>query len=349
MAHMTLPEMVEPATAILDVIKIIDARRTQIALVHREGHLVGTVTDGDVRRGILAGIPFDAPVSKVMNTSPVTAPAKTTNDEAIEIMKKHSIHQLPLVDETGKIVDLKFLDDIWRRPGEENWVVLMAGGLGQRLRPLTEECPKPMLRVGGRPILETILTGFLEHGFRHILISVNYKADSIKEYFGDGREWDAEISYIDESERGGTAGALALLPDRPRKPFFVMNGDVLTKVNFRQLMQFHTEHAALATMGVREYRLKIPYGVVTMNDLVVGAIDEKPEQKFFVNAGIYVLDPGALDHLDGDRVIDMPQLFQRMMARGHAPAAFPLREYWIDIGRMDDVEQAESDFVGNFR
>jgi NDP-sugar pyrophosphorylase family protein len=228
-------------------------------------------------------------------------------------------------------------------------VVIMAGGLGTRLTPITDEKSKPMVHVGPRPILETILDNCREHGFKNFYLSVNYKADMVKDYFGDGSRWDVSIRYLEESQRLGTAGPLSLLPKRPVKPFLVMNGDLLTKINLRQLLDFHAEHTAKATICVREYDFQVPYGVVRIKDHYVLSVDEKPVHRFFVNAGIYALDPDTLDLIPSDTLFDMTSLFQRLIEKSYQTAAFPIREYWLDIGRLNDLERAQVDYDGLFK
>jgi NDP-sugar pyrophosphorylase family protein len=222
----------------------------------------------------------------------------------------------------------------------------MAGGLGERLRPLTDSCPKPMLHVGGKPILENILESFIDQGFCNFFISVNYMAEAIIDYFGDGSCWGVSINYLREDKRLGTAGALSLLPSTPEEPFFVMNGDLLTKIRFDSMLQFHKEHKAAATMAVREYDFQVPYGVVKMNGAQIQSIDEKPIHKFFVSAGIYLLAPEVMAHVPNGQHLDMPNLFEQTSSAGGVATAFPLREYWIDIGRLEEFEKAQNEWVG---
>jgi len=335
-------------TSILETLKIIDTHGVPIGLVHNDGKLVGTVTDGDIRRGILAGISLGEPVKKVMNTTPVTAPSDINDPDAISIMKRHAIHHLPLTDQTGELVGLKVLRDLEPTVGNDRAVVLMAGGLGKRLRPLTEEIPKPLIEVGGRPILETIIRRFVVQGFTRFYISLNYKAEMIRQHFSDGSHLGARISYVQEREAMGTAGALSLLSERPEKALIVMNGDLLTKVRFDHLIKFHDEGSVAATMCVREYRVSVPFGVVRTDKQFLLGIDEKPDHKFFVNAGIYVIDPEVLDMVPAKKKLDMPDLFQTMIDNGQKPSAFPLREYWIDVGHVDDLNQAQREFAGLF-
>ena len=335
-------------TSILETLKIIDTYGVPIGLVHNDGQLVGTVTDGDIRRGILAGIGLNEPVEQVMNTAPVTAPSDISDSDAISLMKLNIIHHLPLINKTGDLVGLKVLRDLEPAAITDHVVLLMAGGLGTRLRPLTEEIPKPLIEVGGRPILETIIRRFVVQGFTSFYISLNYKAEMIRHHFSDGSHLGARISYVQEREAMGTAGALSLLPERPEKPLIVMNGDLLTKVNFGHLIEFHDESPAAATMCVREYRVSVPFGVVRTDKQFLLGIDEKPDHKFFVNAGIYVIDPEVVAMVPKRKKLDMPDLFQTMVENGQTPSVFPLREYWIDVGHVDDLNQAQREFAGSF-
>lgn len=336
--------VVSPETALADAIAKVDASGLQVALILApDNTLLGILTDGNTRRAILAGKSLMVPVSEVMNPQPTAVAASTPRAEMLALMRRTTIHHLPLIDDAGRVVGLATLDELIGAAEYPNWVVLMAGGLGTRLKPLTENCPKPMLHVGGKPILETILNGFIEQGFRQFFFSVNFQAETIKAHFGDGDRWGAKFNYLHESKRLGTAGALSLLPDVADQPIVVMNGDLLTRVSYTDILCFHAEHGAAATMAVREYDFQVPYGVVRVNDTAITAIEEKPVHKFFVNAGIYVLSPEALAHIPPDTFYDMPTLFQRLIERGLTTAAFPLREYWLDIGHMNDFEQAQVD------
>lgn len=337
--------MVRPEAAVLDAVKAIDAGGVQIVLVvDADRRLLGTVTDGDVRRGLLAGIGLDQSVELVMNSKPRTLREGQSRETAIELMRRVSIHQLPVVDPQGRVIGLEWFYDLISPQDENVWVVLMAGGLGTRLRPLTENIPKPMLPVGGRPLLETIVRNFAAQGFRQIFLSVNYKSEIIRAHFEDGLKFGVSIEYIDEEKRMGTAGALSLLPRRPTGPVIVMNGDLLTSVNFRQLVEFHRQQGARATMCVREYSFQVPYGVVQTEGSRLTAVIEKPVHNFFVNAGVYVVDPSALVLLPQGEAFDMPQLFDAVTDSGSTAGAFPIHEYWLDIGRLDDLERAKADF-----
>lgn len=342
--------LIQPSTPILTAVQIIDASALQIALVvNQENRLLGTVTDGDIRRGILKGISLEAPVERVMNSHPTVARLHERREIVLAIMKLKRLHHIPVVDDDGRVVNVETLQDLVCPDTRDNFVVLMAGGLGSRLRPLTNDCPKPLLKIGGKPVLETILDNFLEYGFRKFFLAVNYKADMIKNFFGDGSRWGAEIQYIHEDKQMGTAGALSLLPEKPKKPLLVMNGDLLTKVNFQQLMDFHLDHQAQATMCVREFNLQVPYGVVCMEKHQLTDIEEKPVKRFLVNAGIYVLEPQALDFIPQDTFYDMPTLFKSIIQGGGEATVFPIREYWMDIGQKDDFDRANGDYEEVFK
>jgi dTDP-glucose pyrophosphorylase len=330
-----------PSATLADVLTRIDASGYQIALVvDRDDRLLGVVTDGDVRRAILRGAPLGSPVTAVMNSSPVSALHGTSRRQQLAAMRRQVVHQLPIVNGAKAVVGLVLIDDLIGATEKPNWAVLMAGGLGSRLRPLTESVPKPMLVVRGKPILETILENLVNEGFRKFFVSVNYRADMITRHFGDGSSWGIEISYLREEERLGTAGALALLPRQPQHPIVVMNGDLLTRASVSSLLEFHEANKSAATMAVREYELQVPYGVVHTAGERITALEEKPVHKFCINAGIYALSPEALAHVPRDAAFDMPALFERLNALGAPTLAFPLREFWLDIGRVEDYVQA---------
>lgn len=341
--------LVTPATPAMEALRIIDAAHLQIALVvDGEGRLLGTVTDGDVRRAILAGKALSTPVAEIMFTGPTTVPPEADRDTVLAIMQAKVLRQLPVVDECGRVVGLATMMDLVAKKELDNPVVLMAGGRGQRLRPLTDNCPKPLLRIGAKPILEIILENFVAQGFRNFYISINYLAEKVVEHFGDGARFGAKISYLREDEPLGTAGALTLLPDMGELPFVVMNGDLLTKMDFSRLLDFHAERGGLATMCVRPFTSQIPYGVVKMEDGRLLGVEEKPTRTVHVNAGIYALSPRALSRIPTGQPFDMPMLFEALLAEGATTLAYPVNEYWIDIGRAGDYEQAQNDYSRHF-
>lgn len=341
--------LVSPETSIRKAIHVLDESAKQIVLVvDVNNRLLGTVTDGDVRRSILKGMSLDDAIQKIMNTYPTIARIDESRESILAAMQRKGLHHIPLVDENHCVMGLETLDELIQPCARENRVVLMAGGLGSRLSPLTDECPKPMLKVGNKPLLETILENFIEYGFHRFYISVNHMAEVVKSYFGDGTRWGVDICYLQENQRLGTAGALSLLPKKPTESLLVMNGDLLTKVNFKQLLDFHSGHHAQATMCVREYDFQVPYGVVKIDDHRINSIDEKPIQRFFVNAGIYVLEPEVLDLISPNTYFDMPTLFEKLIGLKNETAAFPIREYWLDIGQLSDYNQANGEFMQVF-
>jgi dTDP-glucose pyrophosphorylase len=333
-----------------DAIETINNGGSEICLiVDGNGVLLGTITDGDIRRGLLRGLTMDELASQVMNTAPRTASLETDEKTLLKIITADVLRQIPLVDQIGRVVGIRHIRDLTtvaaKRP---NWVVFMAGGLGERLRPLTDDTPKPLLNVGNKPLLHSILESFIEQGFVNFFISVNYHADIIKGYFGDGQRWNVNINYLEEKSRMGTAGALTLLPEKPEHPVFVMNGDLVTRVNFQSLLEYHVDQNASATMCVREYDFQVPFGVISIKNNRITAIDEKPVHRFFVNAGIYVLNPNLIEQIPQDDRTDMTQVFESAIATDLETAVFPIHEYWLDIGRIDDLEQAKSDFNNGF-
>ena len=337
--------VVQAETSLRAAIATVDKSGHQVALVvAADGSLLGILTDGDIRRAVLAGTSLEKPVSEVMGAHPVTAAASTPREEVLALMRRKNIHHLPLVDGSGHVAGLVTLGDFMGVTERPNWVVLMVGGLGTRLHPLTEDVPKPLLPVGGKPILETILESFAEQGFRRIFLAVNYKAAMIREYFGSGERWGLQVEYLHERSRLGTAGALSLLPGTPSAPVIVMNGDLVTRTDFDSLLRYHHAHGAAATMAVREYDIQVPYGVVRLDGAWIRTIDEKPVERCFVNAGIYALSPHAMGHLPPETFFDMPTLFEHLIAAGETTAAYPLREYWLDVGRVEALERAEREW-----
>jgi dTDP-glucose pyrophosphorylase len=337
--------IVSPETTLRDAISCIDGSGLQLALVLDCNEcLSGVLSDGDIRRAILRGCDLSIPVTEIMNLNPVTAHVSTPSNDLLALMRRKVLHHVPLLNDELQVVDLVTLNALVGVIERPNWVVLMAGGLGTRLRPLTDNCPKPMLQVGGKPILESILESFAEQGFRHFFLSVNYLAEAVQSYFGDGSKHGVEIRYLHENKRLGTAGALSLLPESPSEPLIVMNGDLLTRVRFDQMLNFHDEHRAMATMAVREYDFQVPYGVVRMNGEHIESIDEKPVHRFFVNAGIYTLSPECLSYIPKDKFFDMPTLFEKLMATGNSTSAYPLREYWLDVGLIEEFERAQQEW-----
>lgn len=340
-----------PETAtIRDAIESLDTTGSQIVMiVDEKDKLLGTITDGDIRRAILRGGALEETVSAVMFREPTIAHAGDSRDSILSIIRTKLLHQIPVVDDDGRVVALETVDGLIQESHQESWVVLMAGGLGSRLSPLTDDTPKPLLAVGNKPILETILDGLASHGFRRVFIAVNYRADMVMDHFGDGADRGLEISYLREDKRLGTAGALSLLPEIPSTPLLVMNGDLLTNLNFGHLLTYHREHENKATVCVREETTQIPYGVVEVADNRIVSLEEKPIHRHYINAGIYALDPAALALVPTDSYFDMTSLIAALMEKDEAVSVFPIREFWMDIGRRDDFDTANEQYERHFK
>lgn len=337
--------LVNPRISIREALVSLDKSALQILVVTgEESKLLGTITDGDIRRGLLNGMSLDDPIESIVFTTPTVGLVNESNQEIINKAIAKKLHQIPLVDENGTVVGLREIDELIHPSIKENKVVLMVGGLGTRLHPLTHNTPKPLLKVGDKPILHTIVERFAEYGFINIVMCINYKGQMIQDYFGDGSEFGVSISYVLEEERMGTAGALSLLPEKPEEPFFVMNGDLLTNVNFGSLLEYHHQQNSLATMCVREYDFQVPYGVVNVNEHQITSIEEKPVHSFFVSAGIYMLSPDCLSLIPGGKYYDMPSLFEHLIEDRKNVLSFPIHEYWLDIGRMNEYEQANREY-----
>lgn len=342
--------LVGPETTLRDALVAIDRAGSQMALVvSAERRLLGTLSDGDARRGLLRGLSLSDEVLTAMHLTPTVVNANEPRHTILATMRSRGLHQVPVVDDAGIVVGMEVLDDFLNTPTRENWVVIMAGGMGQRLEPLTRDTPKPMLQVGSRPLLETIVRGYSSQGLRRFYFAVNYKAEQIERHFGDGSEFGVEIQYLREEQRLGTAGALSLLPDSPRQPIVVANADLLTKEDFGHMLDQHAASGADATMAVREYEMQVPFGVVRERDGCIEAIDEKPIQRFTVSAGIYVLSPNLIKLVPRATLFDMPSLFEAAMRRGLRTRCHRIDGYWLDIGRLPDYERANLDFDEVFR
>lgn len=342
---MNLKNLFLPASAtIREAIAVIDLGSAQIALVTEVESLVGVVTDGDIRRGLLRGLSIEAPVSEIIRRDFHWLPASATRVEALQLMQRETLQQVPVLDDTGKLLHLFRLRDLVEPQKLPNLVVVMAGGEGKRLGPLTRDCPKPMLKVAGKPLLEIILSQCVDAGFENFCFAVNYLKEQIQSHFQDGSAWGSRIQYLEESKPLGTAGALSLLTRREDLPVLVLNGDVLTRVDFSNLLRFHADHQASATLCVREYRTQIPYGVVQLDDLKVVALEEKPVITHYINAGIYVLSPDILNLVPRDTFFDMPQLLEATAQWGKTVSAFPIHEYWLDIGQPETLSRAHGEW-----
>jgi len=337
--------IVYETTILRKALSVIDNGTMRIAVVvNKDNKVLGTLNDGDTRRAILNGYSLDDSIKDIYYKSPSICNFKDSKEKIIKTAILNKVYQIPIVDDEYKLVDIEDLATLLTSVNRKNKVILMAGGLGTRLQPLTKDTPKPLLKVGNKPILQTIIESFASYGFIEIIISVNYKSNMIKNYFQDGNNFGVNISYIEEDKRLGTAGALSLIKDEIKEPFFVMNADLLTNVNFEHLLDFHVRGNAVSTMCVREYDFQVPYGVIEIDNDKVSSIVEKPVHKFFVNAGIYLLSPDVLSFIPKDTFYDMPTLFDKLIKQKKTVLSFPIHEYWLDIGKMEDFKKAQIEF-----
>ena len=339
--------LINPNTSILQTIKIIDAEGLRAALVVEQGNrLIGMVTDGDIRRCILKNISLEDSVHKIMNRQPIVACSTDTRDQVLAKLQTLSLYHIPIVDADYRVKGFGTLDTLLACSQLENQVIVMAGGMGKRLHPLTVDCPKPLLKVGNKPVLEILLENFVKCGFHDFYFAVNYKSEMIKAYFENGEQWGVRIRYLEETKRLGTAGALGLLTEKPQHPFFVINADVMTTIDFQSLLHYHHENKVDATLCIRELEQVVPYGVVHRDEQThhLVKIVEKPTRQYYVNAGIYILEPKILSMLSLNTFYDMPDLLTNCVKSNYRVATFPIREYWLDIGRHEDLEKAHLDY-----
>ena len=337
---------IRSGVSVLEALRVIDRGSAQIVLVLDEKRrLLGTITDGDIRRGLLRGETLEAPAERMMNRQFRFLRSGEDQAAVMEMMRREMLSQIPVLDAEDRVVELLLLQELLAPAQLPNAVVIMAGGKGTRLRPHTEHCPKPMLLVDGKPMLEILLEQCIATGFRQFYLSVNYLKEQIIDHFGNGKAWGVSIDYLVEDEPLGTAGSLQLLPSSVQTPFLVMNGDVLTRLNPTQLLRFHIEHEAAGTLCVREHATTSPFGVVQTNGVELAGFEEKPITRQLVNAGVYVIDPQLLPLLPLHQSTDMPTLLQSAQQAGYRVVVCPIHEYWIDVGRPETLRQAHEEWA----
>lgn len=335
---------VPPEVPIREAARVIQDHALKIVLVcDGDGVLLGTVTDGDIRRAVVDGVAVESTVDTIMNRHPKVLRKRTNLREIHDYMATVVIRHLPLVDERGRVVDLYLRDGPDDAVKRDNLVLLMAGGRGERLMPLTADTPKPLLKVGDKPVLEAQIEQFIRSGFRRFAIAIHYLGHMIEAHFGDGSDWGVEIEYVREPEPLGTAGALGRI-DRPREPILVMNGDIIAEVDFGTMVDYFEQSDVLATVGVREYRYTVPFGCVSLDEDKVVGIEEKPTFRHLINTGIYVLGPEAVGYLPRPGRCDMPEVFNAMIADGRPTNTFHIAGQWIDIGYTDDLMWAREHY-----
>jgi dTDP-glucose pyrophosphorylase len=337
---------------LITAVRAIECSSRRIAVVvGGDGRLVGTLTDGDVRRCLLAGGTLETPLFQAMNSSPLVAKEGAPTGYLLDLMRKRNVMALPIVDSNGRfkrlvhLIDLEHPKILAPVAAEFDFAVIMAGGEGTRLRPLTAKIPKPMVDIGGMPLLERQIESLAKAGIKRVYLSVNYLGHVIEEYFGNGAGFGVEIRYLREQKKLGTAGALGLLPEKPSQPILVMNGDILTTSDFGSLYAFHVAHAAQITVATIDYRIVIPYGVINTEVAFATELVEKTSQRFLCNACIYAVSPQALNLLQGTDYLNMTDIIDSCLVHNIPVAVFPVHEYWSDIGTPDDLEKARTFFA----
>ena len=338
--------LVSETATLLEAITNLNLTTLQIVLVVSSSNkLIGTITDGDIRRALLRGDVLDRKLASVMNRNPLVVTTDITQDSVFALMQANRMQHLPIVDSEGTPIGLHVLNRMIGPKDIQNIMVIMAGGKGTRLLPHTENCPKPLVRVAGKPILEHIILRAKDEGIKKFIISIHYLGQMIQDYFGDGSKFGVEINYVEEKSPLGTAGALSLIKDIPISPFLVTNGDVIAEVKYSDLLLFHNFHGSMGTMAIKPYEWINPYGVVQTSGVKITGFEEKPVNRSYINAGIYVLDPSSLKLMSEGEVCDMPALFMRMMENKKRVIAYPMHEPWADIGRPSDLIDIEKNIV----
>jgi dTDP-glucose pyrophosphorylase len=336
--------LVAPSASVREALEAITKNSRQaVMVVDGAGRLAGIVTDGDIRRGLLRGITLDAPVADLMNRQPITTAAGTPRAEALALMQQRTLRHLPVVDAAGRLLDVMLLEDLLRPVPLPNAAVLMAGGDGRRIRTLSEDVPKPLLRVGGKPLLEILIERLRAAGVSTFFVTVRHKSEMIEAHFGDGSRLGVSIRYVREEAPLGTAGALARLPEPLTAPFFLVNGDVVTKCDFLGMLDFHRRCRADLTVGTVSHTVEVPYGVLRVRGEWLEGVDEKPRLDFIVNGGVYVVEPSVVSLVPSDRPFDATDLIRLLQDRARTVAAFPIRDYWLDVGRDGDFHRANRD------
>lgn len=333
--------LVPPGASLREAIQVLNDAALRIALVvDPAGILVGTLTDGDIRRGLLRGLDLHSPIETLIRREALVVPPGLSRDSITHLMQVNKLFQLPIVDSERRLIGLHLWDEVTEPTDKPNLVIIMAGGKGKRLRPQTEACPKPLLTVAGKPMLQHIIERAKREGFRRFLIAINYLGEMIEDYFGDGAKVGVSVDYLRETAPLGTAGALSLISPVPNLPFIVINGDVICDIRYGEILDFHQRHESEATMAVRLHEWQHPFGVVQTNGIEIVGFEEKPVIRRHINAGVYALSPAALQCLNEGGYCDMPNLFERLQAKGQRTVAYPMHEPWLDVGRPDDLVKA---------
>ncbi len=340
--------LISPDATIQQVISNLDLVAIKICLVvNQAGELIGTLSDGDIRRGLLKGLDLGSPIGSVVRRNPLVVPPDLSRELVLQLMVGNKVQQIPVVNEQNQVVGLHLWDDISIPRERSNLMVIMAGGMGTRLRPHTENCPKPLLLVAGKPMLEHIIERAKLEGFSRFILAVHYLGHMIQDHFGNGDRLGVQIDYLREQSPLGTAGALGLLQPRPSEDFVVTNGDVITDIRYGELLDFHLRHKAAATMAVRSHEWQHPFGVVETQGVEIVGFEEKPVVRSYINAGVYALNPEALAELKANERCDMPMLFERLQTSIQRTVAYPMHEPWLDVGRPEDLTAVRARIKGD--
>ena len=328
-------------SSIRQAVQVLNEASLKIVLVTDDlGAFIGTISDGDIRRGLLKGLELSSSIDAIVHKNALVVPPELTREVVLQFMIANKLQQIPIVNEKMQVVGLHLWDEISIPNVRSNVMVIMAGGKGTRLHPQTENCPKPMLPINGKPILEHIIEHARVEGFSHFILAINHLGYMIEDYFGDGESFNVKIEYLREDSPLGTAGALSLLEPVPNSPFVITNGDVLTDIHYGELLDFHVQHNSTATMAVRIHEWQNPFGVVQTQGIEITGYEEKPISRTYINAGVYAMDPAALSFLTKAAPCDMPDLFKLIQNNEKRTVAYPVHERWLDVGRPDDLLKA---------
>ena len=331
--------------SLIECMKAINKTGVGISLaIDDESRLIGTISDGDIRKALVEGYPLDSPALPHINRKCFSVLLSVHRAEVLDIMHARRFEQIPIVDESNRVIGLHLLHDIVGNVTRPNWAVVMAGGKGKRLRPFTDSIPKPMIKVAGRPILERIILHLISNGICRIFISVNHLSKVIENHFGNGSDYGAEIEYLRENEPLGSGGAISLLPEIPEHPVLVMNGDLIAEANCGDMINFHTQNDFYATMGVYSYFHQVPYGCVEINENRLASLKEKPVLEQMVNAGIYVLSPQAVAVIPKGTSFPITTLFDDALSKNLPCGAFTIEKEWFDIGTPQQLRHARGEF-----
>ena len=335
--------IITPEASISEAMAQLDKAATGVLLIcDKSRHLLGLLTDGDFRRAILKRKPLTEPCATIASSHPVTAPISVSSSEAFSLMSEHDISQLPLVDSEGRVQKLILSQDIVPNRELGLSAMVMAGGFGTRLFPLTEKVPKPMLPIDGRPLLELTIDQLRRAGIKNVNVTTHYLPEAISDHFGNGETFGVRLNYLQEEHPLGTAGGIRLLKQFD-ETMLVINGDILTGAPFAAMLDYHRAYHADLTVGVRKYEVQVPFGVVDCEDVHVKGVEEKPSLSFFINAGTYLIEPSVRDFIPAGERFDMTELINKLIEAGRTVVSFPIMEYWLDMGRHEDYAKAQQD------